>query len=109
MKREIKFRAWNKTKGQMITDCAQFDRKGKLVTVLKYPEDTYELMQYTGLKDKNGKEIYEGDILKYQSNGRVSDPIEFPQDYTSLVVHTQDPRWQSAVEVIGNRYENPEL
>ena len=68
-----------------------------------------DLLQYTGLKDKNGKEIYAGDILKYQSNGRLSDPIAFPEDYTWVKAHTQDTRWQSAVEVIGNRYENPEL
>ena len=66
------------------------------------------LMQYTGLKDKNGKEIYEGDILKYH-NGRLSDPIEFPKDYMWLSIKIERNNWSDTVEVVGNIYENPEL
>jgi hypothetical protein len=53
--------------------------------------------------------MYDGDILKYQNNGRLSEPIEFPKDYTWLKARTEVRHWRTDVEVIGNRYENPEL
>ena len=92
----------------MVEDYLHFDKHGKPVTTLTFPEDEYILMQYFGLKDKNGKEIYDGDILKYH-NGRFSEPIEFPKDYIWIKVRTEDSRVTSSVEVIGNIYENPEL
>ena len=115
--REIKFRFWN---GYEI----------KPVRAINFNSDFYEddhshisdvediekspfLMQYTGLKDKNGKEIYEGDIVKL-SNGKVSQ-ISYVYDGWWFDGYDNDIIWEDRkndfrhIEVIGNIYENPEL
>jgi hypothetical protein len=101
--REIKFRAWHKDLKEMFYNC--------LVNgSCWWNEDTHyggehdTLMQYTGLKDCNGKEIYEGDICR-------SDDIEAPIKYLLGAfwfgaVLLLEPK---EIEIIGNIYENPEL
>ena len=64
--------------------------------------------QYFGLTDKRDIAMYEGDILKF-NNGRLSEPIEFPKDYTWLKARTEVRHWRTDVEVIGNRCDNPDL
>ena len=147
MKREIKFRAWSRTGEwdefgerrvfEMIDSDSlcpnEFEPfKDSLMDI----NDEYYVMQFTGLKDKNGKEIYEGDILHsnksdiylYGNNSPVDfesgafcvtilydqiqeplwgfDRVYKPTDYPN---NTEKYEWIEEFEVIGNIYENPEL
>jgi len=135
MNREIKFRAWDK-KEKMMCYVSLIDFENS-TCVLIYPTKTYKeedksfsevkLMQYTGLKDKNGKEIYEGDILKSVTlDGKVHhEPVKFHEGcfcklttlppnnrkrWSSLRIHLYDDMdILIAYEVVGNVFENPEL
>jgi uncharacterized phage protein (TIGR01671 family) len=111
MKREIKFRAWDTREKKMYPNLTIQRLMGNLFSVreLRKKEEDLVWMEYTGLKDKHGKEIYERDILKYHANGRLSEPIEFPKDYTWLKARTEVQHWRTDIEVIGNIYENPKL
>ena len=136
--REIKFRAWdgiekamygNVEKGNGVANI-KLDQYGSIsnIKVFKYQqsmkcefanlsreENEFELMQYTGLKDKNGVEIYEGDVVKTKNSKYkvifdkccywgVDELGKYPiyQIYNYVL---DDERF----EVIGNIYENPEL
>lgn len=75
-------------------------------------EPQYVLMQYTGLKDKNGKDIYEGDILSYKGMHRVGNGVSIVSfDDGSFMIGEDiaSKDWAVEHEVIGNIFENPEL
>lgn len=143
MNREIKFRAWHKnTKTMYDVAYIHFDTGmiGCLVTIpgekyrLLQPMDkgTYELLEYTGLKGRNGVEIFEGDITEFHQDkpthwmaeddmakGRTRkivtwcegkfhcNPIE--SDLAGDVFNWHATTKTSDLEVIGNIYEHPEL
>ena len=137
MSRPIKFRAWDKDSkryGEVVEIEYNESREIDGIWVWYNIHERYEpipganvtVEQYTGLKDKNGKEIYEGDIVRTTDRVTVKDLIfpigvvEFKQqafwicnvpsgrpDFTHN--ETLLKYWETDLEVIGNIHENPEL
>lgn len=114
MNREIKFRIWNAYDKKMIYWNELL--KNNLANIFTIPLYNKWLMQYTGLHDKNGKEIYEGDIVKITGSKEI-DIGKVIYEYNGFTVDvTNMDRFYGRVhllekftEVIGNIYDNPEL
>jgi len=121
--REIKFRAWHRdNKCWLDSVCVYSDGSwvGTLIEergeVSGYDERECDLMQYTGLKDKNGVEIYEDDIVNRKNNPDLHCLVYFDErDFSWRLAVNGDKQYDKtyplmfADEVIGNIYENQEL
>ncbi len=122
--REIKFRAWHKGK-KIIGNVLGIDILHKEIFFSNENVDCYEhvdfknieLMQYTGLKDKNNKEIYEGDIVKLRANHGIG-VIKYYDEWGAFVVEYVKSKplavlgmnyYKEDIEILGNIYENSEL
>ena len=127
--RELKFRAWDKVDKFISPAKMLFEHEGK--PWAGYGDDTefegeigvhIEIMQFTGLHDKNGKEIYEGDILEFDRDewyrfASADTPDHGPRSVVAWNDH--EAGWDTGAgansecstykEVIGNMHENPEL
>ena len=123
-----KFRAWDNELGRMMSISDMWFNVDSLGEIglndsvmndyITVSPDEIELMQSTGLKDKNGKEIFEGDIVDYKGREAV---VKWHGSYASFIYRFVDELQERAsdweplflacyhFEVIGNIYENPEL
>jgi hypothetical protein len=110
--REIKFRAIipvnsNEPKTMVYYDCSRIDDLNRMA----YEDwDINQLMRFTGLKDKNGKEIYEGDFIYYDLAGGLGLPkqtgLKREVKYSPYGFFGQ---YDINIIVVGNVYENSEL
>ncbi|MEE6716997.1 YopX family protein [Schleiferilactobacillus harbinensis] len=123
MKREIKFRAYRKST-QNTCDVLSIDFENESVLLSDGDEEDIsdvDLMQYTGLHDKNGREVYEGDVVKLHQVVLSPDDTIGWVEYTAQYGYSirfgkrrcRQSDWATdegaKYEVIGNIFENPEL
>ena len=112
--REIKFRVWSTYKSDMPGKMIRlgYDTIGMLSDLKD--DKHWKVMQFTGLKDKNGKEIYEGDIVVCSFEQSTPEVVEYGGWSSNAVHDVYGYVFNASAEndtliVIGNIHENPEL
>lgn len=122
--REIKFRAWLKEHKSM-KDVMEIDIDNQTIFYYWFGDhdghfenfNKIDLMQYTGLEDKNNKEIYEGDIVKLRANHGIG-VVKYYDEWGAFVVEYVKSKplavlgmnyYKEDIEILGNIYENSEL
>lgn len=123
-----KFRVWN-TETKEIEVFKTYEEISELFLALSADDGFYSIMQSTGLKDKNGQEIFEGDIVKRDGIKRPEvvrfgewidvDSLGYKEQYIGFYfesehegqewLHSVEPQFNHLYKIIGNIYENPEL
>lgn len=125
--RDIKFRAWSKSDNKyyyrvLVGNTDNTDDQYVCSSVydgdkwVHFDEYCGVIEQYTGLKDKNGTEIYEGDVVKVEGDGEIY-RVKWIRSGFGLEPRYNSPRYpvlgnvelRKKIEVIGNIHENPEL
>ncbi len=132
--RDIRFRAWDNREECMVDDMF-LSFGGEILTDDVQPHDTpykeieladegrYKIMQYTGKKDINGVEIYEGDIVhddeviylvgfgEFTDDNDFQEPAQGQTGFYIVDIHTDEtfPFYSMRYRVIGNAYENKDL
>ena len=117
MNRVIKFRAWDASEKEMVCWPSLYnDPDDWFISLLEGDEPDDVLMQFTGLTDKHGEEIYEGDIIQRKSERETVKQRQLtglsPFTYCAFGHTFTNPSgcWlPEECEVIGNIYQNPEL
>jgi len=135
--RELKFRAWDKVNkkwikshynqnqfipidldNDVLIEVVHDDVSAEGVVYKSWNRKEVEIMQFTGLYDKDGTEIYEGDLIELFVNKKGAVMVEFVNDFVGGWVLTHESidqvislgvRKKSELKVIGNIHENPEL